>query len=143
MVQSCPLTCMHLTVFCGLWYCSLLKFMGGNTKNHFYFFGVNTRFIRCAEFWDGGFQNSPPMDVTCVCGITRTVSLWTAKNIMSWHLPFWERDPLQKNGNSQRVMHHASRSVKMRSQNESVAVRWGSAGGQIQVRPSQKFCISR
>src|SRR6266702_6690146 len=28
-----------------------------------------------------------------------TVSLWTAKNITSWHLPFWERDPLRKNGN--------------------------------------------
>src|SRR6266702_131322 len=27
------------------------------------------------------------------------VSLWTAKNVTSWHLPFWECDPLQKNGN--------------------------------------------
>src|SRR6266702_1523911 len=29
-----------------------------------------------------------------------TVPLWTAKNVTSWHLPFWERDPLRKNGNS-------------------------------------------
>ncbi len=28
------------------------------------------------------------------------VPLWTAKNVTSWHLPFWERDPLRKNGNS-------------------------------------------
>src|SRR6266702_7758518 len=28
-----------------------------------------------------------------------TVPLWTAKNVTSWHLPFWERDPLRKSGN--------------------------------------------
>src|SRR6266702_5123380 len=33
-------------------------------------------------------------------------------------------------------------SVKTRSRNESAAVLWGSAGGQIQVGLSQKFCIS-
>src|SRR6266702_1827594 len=32
-----------------------------------------------------------------------TVSLWTAKNVTSWHLPFWERDPLRKNDNYETV----------------------------------------
>src|SRR6266702_5611814 len=31
-----------------------------------------------------------------------TVSLWTAKNVRSWHLPFWGGDTLRNSRNSQK-----------------------------------------
>src|SRR6266702_3036535 len=34
-----------------------------------------------------------------------TVSLWTAKNVTSWHLPFWESDSMQKSRNSDSDSH--------------------------------------
>ena len=43
-----------------------------------------------------------PIWVQTLIGVT--VSLWTAKNVTSWHLPFWESDSVRKSRNSGRLV---------------------------------------